>query len=59
MGRMSDIDIDTRAILEAEAEQLDLDIGDKMEYISNNYTAVANKIMKGQADENKNNKRES
>ena len=59
MGRMSDIDIDTRAILEAEAEQLDLDIGDKMEYISNNYTAVANKIMKGQADANKSNKRES
>ena len=59
MGRMSDIDIDTRAILEAEAEQLDLDIGDKMEYISNNYTAVATEIMKGQADANKSNKRES
>jgi hypothetical protein len=59
MGRMSDIDIDTRAILEAEAEQLNLDIGDKMEYISNNYTAVANKIIKEKEDENKNNKRES
>jgi|TARA_R110002126_G_scaffold24488_1_gene85084 hypothetical protein len=56
---MSDIDIDTRAILEAEAEQLNLDIGDKMEYISNNYTAVANKIIKEKEDENKNNKRES
>ena len=56
MGRMSDIDIDTRAILEAEAEQLDLDIGDKEVYISNNYTAVATKIMKEQADANKSNK---
>ena len=44
MGRMSDIDIDTRAILEAEAEQLDLDIGDKEVYINNNYTHVATKI---------------
>jgi hypothetical protein len=59
MGRMSEIDIDTRAILEAEAEQLDLDIGDKEVYISNNYTHVATKIMKGQADANKSNKRKS
>ena len=56
MGRMSDIDIDTHAILEAESEQLDLDINDKMEYISNNYTAVANKIIKEKADANKSNK---
>ena len=56
MGRMSEIDIDTRAILEAEAEQLDLDIGDKEVYISNNYTQIATKIMKGQADANKRNK---
>ena len=56
MGRMSDIDIDTHAILEAESDQLDLDINDKMEYISNNYTAVANKIIKEKEDANKSNK---
>jgi len=46
MARMSDIDIDTRTILEYEAEQLSLDTSDKLEYISSRYTHLSNILIK-------------
>jgi len=51
MARMSDIDIDTRTILEYEAEQLSLDTSDKLEYISNRYTYLSNILIKEKSSE--------
>ena len=51
MARMSDIDIDTRTILEYEAEQLSLDTNDKLEYISNRYTYLSNILIKEKSNE--------
>ena len=51
MARMSDIDIDTRTILEYEAEQLSLDTSDKLEYISSRYTYLSNILIKEKSSE--------
>ena len=45
MGRMSDIDIETRIQLEATADNLGLTEDEREEYVTNNYDSVANKIM--------------
>ena len=45
MGRMSDIDLETRRQLDEYAEQLELTGYEKDEYIERNYNRIANIIM--------------
>lgn len=46
MGRFSDIDIDTRAILEYDADMMGLCEEDKQLFVAENYHAIANELVK-------------
>ena len=50
MGRMSDVDIDTRETLEEEMRHEDFNEYDRAEYITKNYDRVAKSIINKLAD---------
>jgi len=56
MGRMSDIDIDTREFLKREADQYGLDPYETEMFVSKNYEQVSTRYMKERFSANKSNK---